>query len=142
MQKFYNLKIGTKLMSSFILLALVAGVIGWIGISSIRKANNNDTMLYENATVPISQFGEISTDFQEVRVNLAKILLVRDKAEKQKYSEQIKELSANISKNVDLVEKTTTSAEEKALHQGIQRQPHRFPPPDRQDQRPLLVRQG
>ncbi|WP_408967369.1 MCP four helix bundle domain-containing protein, partial [Oryzomonas sp.] len=46
MEKFYNLKIGTKLMSSFILLALIAGVIGLIGISSIRKANDNDTILY------------------------------------------------------------------------------------------------
>lgn len=115
MEKFYNLKIGTKLMSSFVLLALIAGVIGWIGISNIRKANINDTILYENSTVPISQLGEISTDFQEVRVNLAKILLVHDRAEKQKYAEQIKEISANISKNVDLVEKTATSADEKAL---------------------------
>jgi len=115
MQKFYNLKIGTKLMSSFILLALIAGVIGWIGISSIRTANVNDTVLYENATVPISQLGEISTAFQRVRVNLAKIILVHDRAEKQKYSEQIKELGAEITKNVELVEKTASSAEEKAL---------------------------
>lgn len=115
MQKFYNLKIGTKLMSSFILLALIAGVIGWIGISSIRKANENDTLLYEKATVPISQFGEISTAFQRVRVNLAKIILVQDKAEKQKFSEQIKELSAIITKNVELVEKTVSSTEEKTL---------------------------
>jgi methyl-accepting chemotaxis protein len=115
MEKFYNLKIGTKLMSSFILLALIAGVIGWIGISSIRKANDNDTILYEKATVPISHFGEISTAFQRVRVNLAKILLVHDKAEKQKFSDLIKELSADISKNVELVEKTATSPEEKAL---------------------------
>jgi methyl-accepting chemotaxis protein len=115
MGKFYNLKIGTKLMSSFILLALVAGVIGWIGISSIRKANDNDTVLYENATVPVAKLGEISTAFQRVRVVLAKILLVHDRAEKQKYSEQIKELSAEITKNVELVEKTASSAEEKAL---------------------------
>src|SRR5690242_15693035 len=115
MHKFYNLKIGTKLMSSFTLLALIAGVIGWIGISSIRKANDNDTILYEKATVPISHLGEISTSFQRVRVNLAKILLVRDKAEKQKYAEMIKELSATITKNVELVEKTVSSAEEKAL---------------------------
>ena len=115
MQMFYNLKIGTKLLSSFILLALVAGVIGWIGISSIRKADHNDTMLYEKATVPISQLGEISTAFQRVRVILAKIMLVRDKTEKQKYSDQIKDLSATISKNVELVEKTASTPEEKAL---------------------------
>ncbi|RII25437.1 MAG: methyl-accepting chemotaxis protein [Geobacter sp.] len=115
MQWFYNLKIGTKLLSSFILLAMIAGVIGWIGIANIRKADSNGTLLYEKATVPISQLGSISTAFQRVRVTLAKILLVHDKAEKQKFGEQIKELSAEISKNVELLDKTFTNPDEKAL---------------------------
>ena len=98
MRWFYNLKIGTKLLSSFILLALVAGVIGGIGISSIRKGNDNDTKLYEQGAIPVSQLGRISSDFQRVRVNLAKVILVRDNAEKQKYVDTIKEISANITK--------------------------------------------
>ena len=119
MHMFYNLKIGTKLLSSFILLAIVAGVIGWIGISSIRKANDNDTLLYEQGAVPISLLGQISTDFQRVRVNLAKVILVRDRAEKQKYAEVIKELSASISKNAELMEKNSSGAEEKALFKDL-----------------------
>jgi len=115
MQWFYNLKIGTKLLSSFIMLALIAGVIGGIGIANIRKADNNGTLLYEKATVPISQLGTISTAFQRARVTLAKILLVRDRGEKQKFGEQIKELSADISKNVELLDKAFTNPEEKAL---------------------------
>ncbi|GAB7025050.1 methyl-accepting chemotaxis protein [Geotalea toluenoxydans] len=115
MQWFYNLKIGTKLLSSFIILALIAGIIGWIGIANIHKADDNGQMLYENVTMPISQLGAISTAFQRVRVNLAKILLVQDRAEKQKYSEQIKELSAEITKNVEMAEKAFTGSEEKGL---------------------------
>ena len=115
MQWFYNLKIGTKLLSSFILLALIAGVIGGIGISSIRKGNDNDTKLYEQGAIPISLLGRISTDFQLVRVNLAKIILVRDSREKEKYADTIKELSANISKNTELITNASASTEEKAL---------------------------
>ncbi|HEY3309268.1 MAG TPA: methyl-accepting chemotaxis protein [Desulfuromonadaceae bacterium] len=115
MQWFYNQKIGTKLLSSFVLLALIAGVIGWIGIANIRKADKNGTLLYKEVTVPISQLGAISTGFQRVRVNLAKILLVHDKAEKQKYNEKIKELSAEITKNIELVDKALTGPEEKKL---------------------------
>jgi len=115
MHWFYNLKIGTKLLSSFILLALVAGVIGGIGISSIRKGNDNDTKLYEQGAIPVSLLGRISTDFQRVRVNLAKVILVRETAEKQKYTDTIKELSANISKNVESITSSSASTEEKAL---------------------------
>ncbi|WP_054692710.1 MCP four helix bundle domain-containing protein [Geotalea toluenoxydans] len=91
------------------------GIIGWIGIANIHKADDNGQMLYENVTMPISQLGAISTAFQRVRVNLAKILLVQDRAEKQKYSEQIKELSAEITKNVEMAEKAFTGSEEKGL---------------------------
>ncbi|WP_279342449.1 methyl-accepting chemotaxis protein [Geotalea sp. SG265] len=115
MQWFYNLKIGTKLLSSFIILAAIAGVIGAIGIANIHKADDNGQTLYENVTVPIAHLGEISTGFQRVRVNLAKILLVHDRAEKQKYSEQIKELSEEITKKVELAEKAFTGTEEKTL---------------------------
>ena len=115
MHMFYNLKIGTKLLSSFILLALIAGAIGWVGISSIRKGDDNDTMLYEQGAVPISLLGQMSSDIQRVRVNLGEIILVRDRAEKQRYTEKIKELSAGISKNLELVEKTASGSEEKAL---------------------------
>jgi methyl-accepting chemotaxis protein len=115
MHMFYNLKIGTKLLSSFILLALIAGVIGWVGISSIQKSNDNDTVLYQQGAVPIALLGQISSDFQRVRVNLGKIILVRDRAEKQKYAERIKEFSTRISKNLELVAKTASGSEEKAL---------------------------
>jgi methyl-accepting chemotaxis protein len=115
MNFFYNLKIGTKLLSSFILLALVAGVIGAIGISSIQKGNDNDTKLYEQGAIPLSLLGHISTDFQRVRVNLAKVILTHEKAEKQKFSDVIKDLSASISKNVDLITSSAASTEEKGL---------------------------
>jgi methyl-accepting chemotaxis protein len=115
MQWFYNQKIGTKLLSGFILLAMIAGVIGWIGIANIRKADINGTMLYEKVTVPISELGNISSGFQRVRVNLAKILLVRDKADKQKYSEKIVEVSDEITKNIELAEKALTGPDEKKL---------------------------
>jgi methyl-accepting chemotaxis protein len=119
MQWFYNQKIGTKLQSSFILLALIAGVIGWVGIDNIRKADNNSTALYEKATVPNDQLGDISTTFQRVRVNLAKFLLTRDQAKKQQYSDKMKEYSSKITKTIDLIGKELTGAEDKKMLQAI-----------------------
>ena len=115
MQWFYDQKIGTKLLSSFILLAVIAGVIGWIGISSIRTADLNSTALYEKMTVPIAQLGDVSTAFQRVRVNLAKIVMSRDGAEKQSYAEKIKGYGAEVTRNVELIDKELTGAEEKRL---------------------------
>ena len=41
MKAFHNLRVGTKLVAGFILVALVALVIGLIGISKIRQIDAN-----------------------------------------------------------------------------------------------------
>ena len=68
MKWFYNMKIGAKLISSFILVALIAGVVGLIGIVNIGTIEEKDTILYENMTVPISEAAQMSKLFQEIRV--------------------------------------------------------------------------
>jgi methyl-accepting chemotaxis protein len=115
MQWFHNQKIGSKLLLSFIMVALIAGVIGAIGIINIRKADSNSATLYLKATVPISQLSAISTHFQLVRVNLAQILLSHEQADKQKYQASMKAHVAEVAKNIELVDKALTGPEEKKL---------------------------
>ena len=97
MNWFYNMKIGTKLLSGFTLVALIAGVIGWVGISNMRGIAAKDTMMYKDMLVPITHLGGISTAFQRVRVTLAKVLLSKNEEDKEKYKEQIATLSNQIS---------------------------------------------
>jgi methyl-accepting chemotaxis protein len=70
MQWFNNLKIGTKLISGFIVVAIIAGVIGFIGIQNIHQMDVAGTKLYEKMTIPIAQLGEIGISFQRMRCNL------------------------------------------------------------------------
>jgi len=89
MSWFYNLKIGTKLISAFILVALLTGVVGLIGIQNISTLNDNDTELYEKMTEPIGWMGDIATFFQRIRVNSREVILSKDKAETEKYIKRI-----------------------------------------------------
>ena len=119
MQWFYNQKIGTKLLSSFILLALIAGGMGLMGVVNIRKAADNSKLLYEKGTVTNDQLGDISTSFQRLRVNLGKFLLSRDQTTKQHFSETMKGYSAQLTKTLELVGKELTGPEDKKLQQDI-----------------------
>ena len=110
-----NLKIGTKIIGGFGLIAMIAGVIGFTGVSNIMSINKNDRDLYERMTVPIAQMGEISTAFERVRVDLAKILIVSGIQEKEKYERQIQELSATITRINGEFEKTLSGRTEKDL---------------------------
>lgn len=115
MKWFYDLKIGSKLLSSFIIVAVLAGVIGVVGVVNILRLSANEKSMFEDMLVPVAQFGKMSTAFQRVRVNLAKVLLTGNHASKEKYRAQITELSGEITRLTREVEKKCSNAEEKAL---------------------------
>ena len=106
MQWFSDLKIGTKLISGFVIVALIAVVIGFIGIQKIHQINEADTKLYEKITVPTAQLLSISTDFQRIRVNVLYVLRSTTKEDKEKFALAIKALREGIDKQSALFEKT------------------------------------
>ncbi|BCZ45627.1 hypothetical protein psyc5s11_16940 [Clostridium gelidum] len=110
---FNNLGISKKLLSSFILIALIAGAMGAYGILNLKSIKNSDTELYENMTVPVSQMGEISSEFQRLRVNLRDMIIAQSPEDIQANMDKIEERRANIDKVSNSFEKTIISVEMK-----------------------------
>lgn len=81
MRWFYNLKIGTKLIISFLLVAFIAGGIGLVGIINIKTIDSLDTKLYEKMTVPLGQMINIAESFQRYRGNMKDAIIADDLAE-------------------------------------------------------------
>lgn len=106
MNWYYNLKISVKLLSAFIIVALIAGAIGWLGVVKLNQIDEADTRLYEKITIPLSDLGDISTAFQRQRVNSRDILDATTMDEKQRFATRIKELREGNNKAVDAFEKT------------------------------------
>lgn len=78
MKWFYNLKIGKKIIVSFIIVVLFMGVVGYVGISNLRKIDQLDTELYEINTKPISQLNTIQVNLQKNRVTVRNIIIEND----------------------------------------------------------------
>jgi len=106
---YYNLKISVKLLSAFIVVALIAGAIGAIGVIELRKIEAADEMLYEKATVPISQLADFSISFQRIRVNYRDIIAATNMEEKQKYAGRITDLRKQLDAAASAYEKTIMS---------------------------------
>jgi methyl-accepting chemotaxis protein len=115
MQWFNNLKIGTKLISGFISVALIAGVIGFIGIKQIRVIEGADSKLYEKVTVPLGEIAEIAVSFQRVRINLRDLVSSTDKMEIATKSDTIKNLLEVITVKQMSFEKTILTDEGRKL---------------------------
>jgi methyl-accepting chemotaxis protein len=109
MKVFLNLKVGTKLVTGFVLVALVALAIGTLGISKIRQIDAEDTKLYEKVTVPLGDLANIAVLFQRTRINVRDAVESRDPAERQAFVATIGQLRQQITERSDRFEKTIIS---------------------------------
>jgi len=105
MKWFYNLKISVKLILSFVLVALIAGLIGYEGISSLKTADNSDTFLYEANTFPLSLSSNISTSFQRMRANGLELVISTTSTDSENAVDQINSREAEIEKTFSDFEK-------------------------------------
>ncbi|MFA6596696.1 MAG: methyl-accepting chemotaxis protein [Ignavibacteriaceae bacterium] len=91
MKWFYDLKISAKLLGGFILVAFIAGLIGYEGITSLKTANDSDAILYANNTVPLSAMIDLTSAFQRMRANGLELLI---ESNQQEYAATLKSIQA------------------------------------------------
>jgi methyl-accepting chemotaxis protein len=106
MNWFKNMRIRVKLLSSFFVVAILAGVIGYMGITRLKQINDADIKLYEKITVPLSQLSDLSNSFQRVRVNVREAILAEDEVARKGFFTRIDELTKIFRDNQKLLEVT------------------------------------
>ena len=111
MKWFSNLKISAKLILCFIIVSIIAMIVGGVGISSIKTINKSDTELYYKMTVPIEKTADILNNYQCILIDVRMSLLVDDKGKIAAYSEDIAQRQAENNKIFGEVEETLVSKE-------------------------------
>lgn len=106
-----NIKIGTRLLCSFLLVALISGLVGFIGIKDINKVNNIDTDLYGKNTLAISYITKITDSYLTYRQDLVFLLINKDSVKQQEIVDNLKGLESNITKYSQLLKRTADSNE-------------------------------
>lgn len=69
MELFRNLKIKQKLVTCFILLAAVTGIVGVFGIYTMNKINAQSENMYYNNLVPSQKLASIHAAMEDIRAN-------------------------------------------------------------------------
>ena len=80
MNWFKNLKIPVKIISGFVLVALIAAVVGAVGITDLKKSSQSNQELYTRITVPVEQLTTITANFQRARVVARDMIIANDPA--------------------------------------------------------------
>lgn len=91
MKWFSNLKLSVKLISSFVLVSLLAGVVGIVGITNLNSVTQQYKNLFTNYGVALGDMGHAAVAFQNQRVIMRDILISDDIKEKEAYVNKLKE---------------------------------------------------
>jgi len=111
MQWFNNMKIMPKMLTGFILVALLAGLIGYIGIKDIKSIDESDTVMYEKMTVPIAILQDITDAYQRLRNNLLELVIAETDADRNDAMQKIKDRRAELDKLSAEFQKTILTKE-------------------------------
>jgi methyl-accepting chemotaxis protein len=65
----HDIKLGPKLIGSFLMVSLIAMAIGIFGYFQIHKVDDADTFLYDKCTVPLGQMADITEGFERSVAN-------------------------------------------------------------------------
>ena len=114
-----NVKVGTKLVAGFVLVAAIAGAIGWLGASNIRQIDASYSRMYDTMTVPLGTLRQIAVRQQQVRLSLRDLILSESEADIQANTEAILKADAEVAKGLKEYEAYTLTKEGRALYDDL-----------------------
>ncbi|MGB9747464.1 MAG: methyl-accepting chemotaxis protein [Bacteroidales bacterium] len=107
-----NISVRARLAGSFIFLALLSGIVGYIGVTRINKLLKNQNLLYQQNLLTVQYVGDLTTDFNNIRVNVMKLLLSKNAKEAIQFKGSINELRNSIQEKIDLFYQVADTADE------------------------------
>lgn len=119
MKLYRNLKIGTKMILGFLIVALIAGGIGLVGVININQISESDEYLYTHMTEPLADMILIAESFQRMRGNVKDVILSETPEEIADYEGRIVERNADFAEYLAKFEESLFTEEGKQLVANI-----------------------
>jgi len=96
MKFFRKAHISVKLVSGFVLVALIAGIVGFIGTSKIHMLAKEAEEMFTHNTEPLEEFAMVAIAFQKGRVNIRGMILDDNPQRAQANAKNIEKLDGEI----------------------------------------------
>jgi methyl-accepting chemotaxis protein len=112
-QWFYNMKIGTKLVMSFMVVSMLSAAIGYVAITRMTMLQQSGAAMYELNAVPLSDLIDVSTFYQRQRVNLREMFIDKTSEDRTKHFEAAKEVDQKVDEALKKVSDSSKSDEVK-----------------------------
>jgi methyl-accepting chemotaxis protein len=115
------MKIRTKLLLSFIVVALIAGVIGIYSIRNLKNLDRADTKLYNTVAVSLGHCSNVVANYQKIRIAVRDAYMARDAKELDTYLNKLDELNNEFSSNIAKLKSSFNSDSDKKIMEALEK---------------------
>ncbi|WP_256759380.1 methyl-accepting chemotaxis protein [Cohnella sp. WQ 127256] len=90
MKWFYDMKTAKKLISAFVMSAVMLGIVGFLGLNNLGKLDQSISSMYDNNLVPINDLAYAQVLHENIKVDLRDMnTMARTEAENKEYKDRI-----------------------------------------------------
>jgi methyl-accepting chemotaxis protein len=126
MRWFLDRRIATKLLVSFVAVAIIAAFVGYWGIRSLREIDELDREMYEANAAPLGQVVQLMEAFQRTRIQMRDLVLDRRPDSKQGHLKQIEDADREARTAHEALARTAHQQETKELVERFETLNRRF----------------
>ncbi|HWQ66746.1 MAG TPA: MCP four helix bundle domain-containing protein [Methanospirillum sp.] len=87
-----NIKIGKKLIGSFLIIAAIVGIVAILGYTDMKTINDGMSSMYKDRLIPIQDIGQADSKLFEIRGDFYKYILIPQEQDtlKKKFDDDVK----------------------------------------------------
>lgn len=120
MKWLYDMRIGKKLVSAFVAVALLAGTVGVIGIMNMRSIDKDYTELYVDYGIALGDIAAAGIEYQDMRATTRDVILRQNSSEKEDLINKIKDMDRQIAESLAQFETSIRSDEIRVVFESLQ----------------------
>lgn len=119
MKRLKDFSVRTKLLSAFIVVAVIAGITGGIGIYNLSKISGRDYDLYNYCAHPAGIIGQMAASFEAMRADERDLMLVDETEKRIGIYDRIETRKNEILKFIEDLSQLNDGDDEKKLYDEI-----------------------
>jgi Methyl-accepting chemotaxis protein len=119
MRWYNNLKTRTKLVSAFMVLALMVGFVGLFGLSNLGKMNESARDMYEDGAISLSLLQDAQIQYSSIRVAIRDMIMLTSSQDNEEAKKRIDDALASIERSVNEYRRTFLSEDEQQAFQSF-----------------------
>jgi methyl-accepting chemotaxis protein len=117
-----NVRVKKKLIASYIIVAVLIGIVGLIGIISLKTVAKNSDKMYNEKLQSVYILTDMKQNLTSIKSDMLQLIYVRDESKKLELEKDIQENKDEDDKYVQIYDKTSKSDAEEQIYTIVKNQ--------------------